>query len=166
MAHKTTFKVKEKRRRLGITNKEKRLGLLKSGKPRMVARLSNSKATCQIIEYLPEGDKTLVNTTSLELKNYGYAGHCGNVKAAYLTGYLCAKKAMSKGIKEAILDIGLRTPVSGSNVFSALKGAIDAGLEMPAEEKAFPAAERLEGVDSVKSVIDQGLKTKAPKKKK
>ena len=166
MAHKTTFKVKEKRRRQGITNKDKRLGLLKSGKPRMVVRLSNSKVTCQIVEYIPEGDKTLVNTTSLELKNYGYTGHGGNVKAAYLTGYLCAKKSQSKGIKEAILDIGLRTPVLGSNVFSALKGAIDAGLTMPAEETAFPTAERLEGVDSVKTVINAGLKTKAPKKKK
>ena len=165
MAHKTIYKVKSKRRRQGITNKEKRLGLLRSGKPRMVVRVNANKVTCQIVDYVPKGDVTKVNTTSLELKNYGYKGHNGNAAAAYLTGYLCGKKAAAKNVKEAVLDIGLRTPVLGSNAFAALKGAVDAGLDIPLEETAFPKEEHYmkETVKETKETMDKGIKQKEKK---
>ena len=143
MAQKAIYSVKRRRRREGSTDETKRLKLVKSGKDRLVVRISGRKIVSQLIKYSPEGDQTLVNTTSLELKKLGWSGHPGNASAAYLTGFLCGKKAVKKGIKEAILDIGLRTPVRGSNVFAVLKGAVEAGLDVTHDPKVFPADEKL-----------------------
>ncbi|MDP6670941.1 MAG: 50S ribosomal protein L18, partial [archaeon] len=44
-----------------------------------------------------------------------------------------------------ILDIGFNTPVHGSRVFAALKGAIDNGLDVKADEKALPSEDRVSG---------------------
>jgi large subunit ribosomal protein L18 len=41
--------------------------------------------------------------------------------------------------------MGLITPIKGCRVYAALKGAIDAGLNLPASEEAFPSPERLSG---------------------
>ncbi len=145
MSRTTTYKTKRKRRREGKTDYAKRLNLLKSGKARLVIRASNNKAIAQIVGYDEKGDRTLVNTTSLELKKLGYSGHKGNACAAYLTGLLCGKKAVAKGIKEAIADIGLHTPVKGSNVFAVLKGAVDAGLKVPHDPEKLPKEDRIMG---------------------
>ncbi len=159
MAHKTTYKVKERRRREGKTNKEKRLALLKSKKPRLVVRIGNNQIVAQIIKYNPKGDETIVNTTSHELKKYGYSGHKGNASAAYLTGMLCGKKALAKQIKEAVLDIGLRTPVKGSNVFAALRGAVEAGMLIPHDEKVFPNDEKIKKRE-IEKIIEEIQKVK------
>jgi len=145
MSRKTTYKVKMKRRREGRTDYAKRLNLLKSEKNRLVVRISNNKVVAQIVKYSEKGDETLVNTTSLELKKYGYKGHTGNVCASYLTGLLCGKKAVGKNLKGAVLDIGIHTPVKGSNVFAVLKGAIDAGMEIAHDKGALPSDERVLG---------------------
>ncbi len=163
MANKPTYKVPRRRRREGKTNYRKRLELLKSGKPRLVVRMTHNQAIAQVIEYHPEGDRTIVSATSRELKKYGWTGHGGNCAAAYLTGYLCGKKALKAGIKELVPDIGLHTPVHGSNVFAVIKGGIDAGVLIPADESAFPAADRLAGkhlknkqdVESIKNKIGE-----------
>ncbi|MEM0372593.1 MAG: 50S ribosomal protein L18 [archaeon] len=166
MARKVVFKIKQKRRRKGLTDPSKRLALLKSGKTRLVVRTSTNKCVCQAVEYSANGDKTIANATSLELKKYGYKGHNGNASACYLTGYLIGKKAGAKKVKECILDIGLRTPVHGSNAFAALKGAIDAGLIVPHESEAFPEEERIlkPTVKEAKNEIDKGIKPARPKK--
>lgn len=143
MARGVRYKVKFKRRRKGITDFRKRYRELKSGEFRLVARVLSNNIIAQIVKYDPKGDKTLVNTSSLELKHYGWQGHGGNLSAAYLTGLLCGIKAKEKNIKKAILDTGLHTPVKKSNVFGVLKGAIDAGLEIPHEEKILPKDERI-----------------------
>ena len=138
MASKTTYKLQFKRRRKGKTDYAKRLRLLKGKKERAVIRITSNNVIIQVVKYVPKGDKTLVNTTALELKKYGYKEHNGNKKAAYLTGYLCGKKAVKKGLKKLTPDIGLKTPVHKSNIFAAIKGLIDAGVEMNYEEKALP----------------------------
>ena len=145
MSRTTTYKTKRKRRREGKTDYYKRLNLLKSGKNRLVVRISNNEVVAQIVKYNPKGDETIVNTTSLELKKLGYTGHKGNVCAAYLTGLLCGKKAITKKAKDAVLDMGLHTPVSGSNVFAVLKGALDAGMEIPHDKDVLPNDERVLG---------------------
>ena len=165
MATKTTYRVPRRRRREGITNARKRLNLLKPRQMRLVARISSRQAIAQIIKYNPKGDEVLVNTSSLELKKYNYKGNNGNASASYLTGYLCAKKALEQGINEAVLDIGLRTPVYGSNVFSVLKGAVDAGLNIPHSDTVFPKEDRL-NVNDPKIKIDSGLIKNIPKGKK
>jgi large subunit ribosomal protein L18 len=157
-----------RRRREGRTDYARRLNLLKSGKPRLVVRISNNKVVAQLVKYGKTSDETLVNTTSLELKKFGYNGHGGNVCASYLTGLLCGKKAVEKGIKEAILDIGLHVPVKGSNVYAILKGAAEAGLNIPHDKEVLPSDDRVMGksineyrkvdlkIDAVKSKVLSG----------
>jgi large subunit ribosomal protein L18 len=65
--------------------------------------------------------------------------------AAYLTGLLAGRRAKANGVSEAILDIGLYARGSGSRMFAAAKGALDAGLTIPHDEKALPKAERIKG---------------------
>ena len=76
--------------------------------------------------------------------DYGFAGKC-NAPSAYLTGFLAARQAISAGIKEALLDIGLHTSTQGSIVFCAQKGAVDAGMISPLDEAKLPKQERIIG---------------------
>lgn len=145
MASKTTFETKFRRRREGKTDFAKRLQLLKSKKTRLVVRGFNKNYSAQLIEFKPEGDVTLATAVSKELEEYGWKAANSNLPAAYLTGFLCAKKGLKNGVKEAILDVGLTSTIQGSRCFAALKGAIDAGLKIPANEKAFPPIERISG---------------------
>jgi len=145
MATKPTFETKFRRRQEGKTDYAKRLELLKGKKPRLVVRGSNKNYLAQIVEYKPEGDCTVATALSNELVDYGWKAANSNLPAAYLTGFLCAKKGLKAGIKEASLDVGLTTTTAGSRCFAALKGAIDAGLKVNAGEKAFPPMERISG---------------------
>jgi len=134
-----------KRRREGKTNYKKRLALLKSGKPRLVVRKSLRYIRAQIVEFDPKGDKTIVGVLSKELKKYGWNYSFKNLPAAYLTGLLVGKKALERGIKEAVLDIGLHRATKGAKVFVVAKGAIDAGLKVPLGEGILPSEERIRG---------------------
>ena len=145
MAQGTNYKVAFRRRRQGKTDYAARMKLVDYNKSRLVVRVSNNHATVQLINYAPEGDITLASAVSKQLSKYGYLGHTNNISAFYLTAYLCAKRALSKGITSAILDIGLKTPIKGSKIFAALKGAIDAGLEVPHGEFIFPEDDRIRG---------------------
>jgi len=149
-----TYEVKFRRRRQN-TDYKKRLALLKGNKPRLVIRKSNKTITAQLIEYKKEGDKILSHTNSNELKKFGWKLNTKNIPSAYLTGFLCAVKA--KNVKEAVLDIGRHTPVHGSIVFAALKGAIDAKLNIPFEETALPKEEKINGktIEKYLSSIDE-----------
>ena len=81
----------------------------------------------------------LASAHSSELKEFGWKAACGNMPAAYLTGLLIGKRAKEKGVGNAILDIGLSTRGSGSRIFAAAKGALDAGLAIPIDKKALPS---------------------------
>ncbi len=142
MADSTNFNLPFRRRREKKTDYDQRLKLLKSGQPRAVVRTSNQHTTVQLSHYSEEGDENTAQTTSKHLREYGWEQHTGNLPAAYLTGYLAAKKADSN---EAILDLGLKTPKQGSREYAALKGLIDGGLEIPAGDGIFPAQERIRG---------------------
>lgn len=65
-------------------------------------------------------------------------GDLNNISAAYLTGLLCGYNAIAKGIKKAVLDIGLQSPTKGARVFAMLKGFLDAGVEVPHNKDVFP----------------------------
>ncbi|MBI4043793.1 MAG: 50S ribosomal protein L18 [Candidatus Diapherotrites archaeon] len=145
MAHSPTYKVPFRRRREQKTNYAKRLALLKSRELRMVVRKTNNQVIVQFVEAREAGDHVHAAAQSAELKKYGWKLHGGNIAAAYLTGFLAGGKAKKTGVSKAVLDLGLVTPVRGSRVFAALKGAIDAGIHIPASEAAFPKPERLKG---------------------
>ncbi|MFH1586930.1 MAG: 50S ribosomal protein L18 [Candidatus Diapherotrites archaeon] len=145
MSHKSTYATPFRRRKEQKTNYKKRLALLKSKQLRLVVRKSNNNLIAEVVEYFKAGDKTRVFVHSNELKDFGWTRHAGNIPAAYLTGYLCGKKAVKEKIESAILDMGLNTPVHGSRIFAGLKGAIDGGLKIKADEKVFPSGERIRG---------------------
>ncbi|MCD6414833.1 MAG: 50S ribosomal protein L18 [Candidatus Diapherotrites archaeon] len=139
-----TYSMKLKRRREGKTDYKKRLYLLRSKKPRLVIRSKSNQIIVQVVDYMAKGDIVKVGATSVELRKYGWKNHTGNSSSAYMIGFVCGKKALDKGIKECILDIGLHTPVHGSTVFAALKGAVDSGLKVPHDESCFPDESRLD----------------------
>lgn len=145
MGRKTKIKVPHRRRREKKTDYHLRLGLLKSGKPRLVVRRFLKNLVCQVIKYNPEGDETAVSAEARELRDLGWKGHTGNLPAAYLTGFLCGKKALENNIKECVLDMGLYTATKGARVFAALKGAVDAGLEIPHSDSKLPDENRIRG---------------------
>jgi large subunit ribosomal protein L18 len=146
MATGPRYRVPFRRRREGKTNYYKRRELLKADAPRLVARKTLNHNIAQVIDYAPQGDVTLASAHSIELRNkFGWKGHCGNTPAAYLTGYLCGLRALNRGIERAVLDIGLHRPVRGARVFAILKGALDAGLEVPHGEEVLPPEDRIRG---------------------
>ena len=67
---------------------------------------------------------------------------------------------MAAGHDEAILDIGLAAATSGNRVFAALKGMIDAGLEMPHGEDALPEDDRINGSHIDESIANAVESTK------
>ena len=100
----------------------------------------------QIISSQLDGDKTIVASCSRELvRDYGWNGHPSNTTSAYLLGYLCGHKALKKGIKNAILDMGLFEPTKGNKVFAGLKGVLEAGLNVPHSAKILPDDDRVYG---------------------
>jgi large subunit ribosomal protein L18 len=120
-----------RRRREVRTDYGQRLRLLKSGKPRLVARVSNRHVRAQLVTPGPDGDETHAAATSADLREYGWEAPTGNLPSAYLTGLLAGTRALAAGIDEAVLDIGLNTATSGNKVFAVQEGAIDAGVEIP-----------------------------------
>jgi large subunit ribosomal protein L18 len=146
MATGPRYRVPFRRRREGKTNYRTRRALVLSRVPRLVVRLSLKHAIVQIIEAEAIGDKVIVSAHSRELaKTYGWLGNCGNIPAAYLTGLLCGYKALASGVETAFLDIGLHIPSKGTRVFAALKGAVDAGVEVPHGEDILPDEARISG---------------------
>jgi large subunit ribosomal protein L18 len=164
MKHGTTYIVSHRRRRESKTDYRQRLGLLRSGKNRMVVRRSNSNMVCQIVSYGRTGDKTLVTSDSKQLKKFGWKGNTGNLPAAYLTGYLCGVAAKKAKVTEAILDAGLYDSVKGSRIYACLKGALDAGLKIPHSEEILPPEERFTGKHVEKYA--ENLKKSDPEKYK
>lgn len=134
-----------RRRREERTNYQQRLLLVKSGKPRVVVRRSLRNILCQLIAYHPTGDRIIVSSHSRELAKFGWKGANGNMVAAYFTGILLGKRAVENKINEAILDIGRQRHAAGNTIYAALKGAIDAGLNVPHSAEVFPSEDRLEG---------------------
>ncbi|MFB6182522.1 MAG: 50S ribosomal protein L18 [Candidatus Nanohaloarchaea archaeon] len=142
MADTSNYEVPFRRRREKKTDYKQRLKLLKSGKPRAVIRISNQHTRVHLSYYNQEGDENKAQTLSKELEEYGWENHTGNLPAAYLTGYLAGHKTDAE---EAVLDIGLRKNKEGGRIFAALKGLIDAGVNIPAGEESFPPEARIKG---------------------
>jgi large subunit ribosomal protein L18 len=145
LAHGSKYKVAFRRRREGKTDYGARLKLVDLDKNRLVVRISNANVIVQIIKIGENGDETIVSAHTKELQKLGWLGGTKNTSAAYLTAYLCGKKALAKGINSAVLDIGLKQSVKGSKVFAALKGAVDAGLDVPHGDSIIPAEDRISG---------------------
>ncbi len=139
------YRVPFRRRREMKTDYQQRKRLLKSGKIRFVARPSNKQVLVQFVESKIGGDQTFIQVSSNDLKKHGWDVATSNLPAAYLTGYLAGKKAIKAKIKEAILDVGTFTVNPGTRLFATLKGVVDAGIEVPYNERMIPSEERIRG---------------------
>ncbi|MEM0475284.1 MAG: 50S ribosomal protein L18 [Candidatus Norongarragalinales archaeon] len=133
-----------RRRRENKTDYEKRFALLKSGKTRLVVRKSNKFVYAQFCDFREAGDCVVASACSRELRGFGFPGK-SNSPSAYLTGFLAAKRAAARGVREFVLDIGLQAASKGAVVFAALKGAVDAGLNASFSPEKIPSEERIAG---------------------
>ncbi len=155
MSSGATYKVPFKRRQEGRTDYGQRLALLKSGKPRLVVRKSNSNTQVQLVVQGDQGDETLAHAHTGELEEYGWEAPTGNLPAAYLAGHIAGERALEHH-DEAVLDVGLNHVTPQNRVFAALKGAVDAGLEVPHGDDVMPEWERVRGEHIAEGVEYEG----------
>jgi len=151
MAQGPTYRVKFRRRREGKTNYYRRRSLLQSRRPRLVVRKTNTNTLVQIINANVVGDMTVASAIASELSGHGWKAGTSNLPAAYLTGFLAGLRAKSRGVKGAILDVGLNPPIKGSRIYAALKGVVDAGIEVPHSPEILPSDDRISGKHIVSS---------------
>lgn len=145
MATNPRHRVPFRRRREGKTDYRSRLRLIRSGKPRLVVRRSNKHTVVQLVGYDEKGDRVLASSTTGQLGEMGWTASTCNTPAAYLAGLLAGRRAFRASVTEAILDLGLIRPSRGSKVFAALKGVLDAGVNVPHSDDVLPAEERIKG---------------------
>jgi len=140
------YRVHFRRRREGKTDYRVRLRLLKSGVPRAVVRFSDRRVRVAIMQFDPVGDRVVAAAESAELGRLGFpSASLSSTPAAYLTAYLAGLRSKSAGAESVVLDAGIRHPTEGGRLSAALKGLLDAGVEVPHGEGVFPSAERLNG---------------------
>ncbi len=142
------------------TNYSKRTRMLMGHSDFITVQISNENTQVQIHQPKIAGDLVISSAHSKFLEQKGWKGSRKNIPAAYLTGYFAGKKALGKGISSAIMYSGTRKYTQ--RMAAALKGIIDAGLKVPANQETFPPESRLYGehlkvkndVKNVKSLID------------
>ena len=146
MAKGPKYCVPFRRRREGKTDYQLRRALVLSRMPRLVTRGTLKHMIAQIVKAKTIGDEVIVSAHSWELaKTFGWKSYCGNIPAAYLTGLLCGFKAVAKGVKKAILDVGLQSPTRSSRSFAVLKGVLDAGVSVAHDKEILPDEKRIQG---------------------
>jgi len=165
------MKVQKRRRREGKTDYLKRLKLLRSGKPRILFRRTNSYIISQYIESVEAKDKIIISIDSRKLLDYGwpedFKGSLKSIPASYLTGYLIGKQIKAKKLKTPIVDLGMIQALHKTKVYAFIKGLIDSGIEINCKEEAFPEQDRIQGknlksdfsnkFNEIKSQIDKKL---------
>ena len=145
------------------TNYKKRGTMLMGKRDFITVNITNQNTQVQILKPGIAGDVVIASAHSRYLLEKGWKGSRKNIPAAYLTGYVAGKKALYLGAKNAILYTGTRRYTQ--RMAAALKGVIDAGLEVPADTETFPPAERINGdhltvkneVLRIKSTLDGGV---------
>jgi large subunit ribosomal protein L18 len=140
------YRVPFRRRREGRTDYRIRLRLLRNPAPRAVVRLTNRRVVVSITAYDPTGDHVLAAAESPELAAVGFpASSLHSTPAAYLTGYLAGLRAKAAGATSAVLDVGQHHPAPGGRYMGALKGLLDAGVDIPHSDAKLPSNDRLNG---------------------
>ncbi|MDY6769059.1 MAG: 50S ribosomal protein L18 [Candidatus Nanohaloarchaea archaeon] len=145
MADGPGYEMPLQRRLTGETDYQHRLQMLKSGVHRAVIRVSNNHVRVQLVQYTEQGDETVAAGFSGELSGFGWAGHTGNLPAAYLAGVLAGVRAAASGVDTVVPDFGAETPEYGSRYYAAVNGLRDAGLDVPADTAVFPGEDRING---------------------
>ncbi|MCL4437003.1 MAG: 50S ribosomal protein L18 [Thaumarchaeota archaeon] len=147
-----------KRRREGKTDYRKRKNILMSRSVFVTPRISDKNVSVQFSKPTQEGDQVVASANSQELYKIGWKGSGKSIPGAYLTGLIAGLKALKAGVDEAVLYAGLRRFASGSRLSAVLKGILDAGVNVPAQEDVLPADERIRGehiAEYAKSLSEQ-----------
>ena len=147
------------------TNYKKRRIMLMGKSDFISINVTNENIQVQILKPEITGDKVIASAHSRFLIKDGWKGSRKNIPAAYLTGYLAGKRALSKGIDNAIIYSGTRKYTQ--RMAAVVKGAIDTGLKVPADNETFPPEERINGehlkvkndIAIIKSKIDTEVKS-------
>jgi large subunit ribosomal protein L18 len=132
-----------KRIREDKTNYRKRAAILIGRHSFVTVKVSDQNVLAQVLKPTPTGDIVIASSHSRELAKQGWKGTLNNLPACYLTGMLLAKKALSKGVENAVLYIG--KDHFTSRVAACMKGMVDGGISMPVSEESLPQQERITG---------------------
>jgi len=149
------------RKRLCVQDKNK----YNTPKYRLVVRITNKDIIAQIAYARLQGDVIICAAYSHELPRYGVKVGLTNYSAAYCTGLLIGRRILQKFGLDSMyegqievdgdefyeeadaeekasfrcyLDTGLARTSTGARIFGVLKGAADAGLDIPHSPKRFP----------------------------
>ncbi len=125
------------------TNYKKRKTMLMGKRNFVTVVISNENTHVQVIHPSMNGDRVVASAHSGRLLQIGWKGSRKSIPAAYLTGYMAGKRAIRSGAINAILYTGTRRYTQ--RMAAALKGMIDAGLQIPADPDTFPPQERILG---------------------
>jgi large subunit ribosomal protein L18 len=134
-----------RRRREGVTDYRSRKRAVTSRSTLLVVRVSNKNVLAQFVAPRAGGDVVLSSSHAKDLKKLGWQGSLKSTPACYLLGLLSGKKALQKGVKDAVLYNGVEPFVRGGRVAAFVKGIVDAGINVPVGEDALPSADRLSG---------------------
>ena len=134
--------------------------MLMSKRDFISVNVTNENTQVQILKPEISGDKVVASSHSRFLIKEGWKGSRKNIPAGYLTGYSVGKKALAKGVNNAIVYSGTRKYTQ--RMAAGVKGLVDAGLQVPSSEETFPSEERINGdhlkvkndIASIKSKID------------
>lgn len=132
-----------KRIRDDKTNYRKRAAILIGRHSFVTVKVSDQNVAAQVLKPTPTGDIVIASAHSRELEKQGWKGTFNNLPACYLTGMLLGKKALEKGVKNAVLYIG--KDHFTSRVAACMKGIVDSGVSMPVSEESLPEQERISG---------------------
>ncbi len=149
-----------RRQRAQKTNYKKRGIMLMGRRDFITVTITNENSQVQILTPNITGDIVVASAHSRYLTTKGWKGSRKSIPASYLVGYLAGKKAISKGAKSALMYSGTRRYTQ--RMAAAIKGIIDAGIQVPADPETFPSEERIQGkflsvkndIVAVKSSID------------
>lgn len=134
-----------RRKREGKTNYHVRKKILLSRLPFLVVRISNKNAILQIAKAGIEGDQIIASVHTRQLIKFGWPFSRKNTPACYLAGLMLGLKAKSKINSDIIVYLGVSPYVNGSRVTAAVKGLLDAGLNVRVDPETFPSEERIRG---------------------
>ena len=125
------------------TNYRKRRTMLMGKRNFATVVISNENTQVQVLQPEMIGDRVVASAHSRILLKNGWKGSRKSIPAAYLTGYMAGKRALRGGAQDAILYTGTRRYTQ--RTAAAVKGMVDAGLEVPADPETFPPDERING---------------------
>lgn len=150
--------LQKRRRREAKTDYRKRMRLLKGGSMRIVFRKTNMYIICQLVESKEARDSVIVGVNSKELFRFGWpekwAGSLKSMPAAYLTGFLLAKKIKDKQLgTDFIFDIGLARSVKASRAYAFAKGIIDNSIKLRCKKEILPSDDRVKGMHIKKDIL-------------